>query len=99
MQDYESILKNQLEDMPYSHSKAVYLTKCVSDAMKARSKLEHAPRYKFIVCTTLVDNSTKSSTTQANRCLWNVETDNSFTVQYQSKHLYASATIFAVYTD
>lgn len=98
MQDYERILEDYLSGVEYSHSKAIYLTKTVSDAIKARSKLEHTSRYKIVVFMTIVERS-HSDAMQACRCVWNIDTDRSCNVEYQNNSIYASATIFAIYNE
>ena len=98
LQDYERILEDQLSGIEYSHHKAAQLSKSVSDAIKARSKLAHSSRYKIIVYVTIVERS-HTDAIQACRCVWNTDTDLSYTMEYKNQSIYASVSIFAVYNE
>ena len=64
---------------------------------KCRSSL-HIPRYKIIVQVT-IGQMKDQGVCITSRCLWATATDNYASASYQNQHIWASALVFALYTD
>ncbi|KAL9187238.1 hypothetical protein ACHAXT_001341 [Thalassiosira profunda] len=74
------------------------LSKSVADKIKERCKAECGARYKLIVQTTIgqmKDQGVKFTS----RCLWDTNTDNYAVATFQNQHVWATAIVFAMYTD
>jgi translation initiation factor 2 alpha subunit (eIF-2alpha) len=75
------------------------ISKTIADKIKEQCKsLMNIPRYKIMVQVTIgqmKDQGVKITS----RCLWDTTTDNYATVSFQNQHVWASAIVFAMYTD
>ncbi|KAL3815483.1 hypothetical protein ACHAXA_000720, partial [Cyclostephanos tholiformis] len=75
------------------------LSKSIADKIKEQCKTSmNIPRYKIIVQVTIgqmKDQGIKITS----RCLWDTATDNYASVSFQKQHIWASAIVFAMYTD
>lgn len=82
-----------------SHSFHQTLSKGIADKIKEQCKTAmNVPRYKIMVQVTIgqmKDQGIKITS----RCLWDTTTDNYATVSFQNQHIWASAIVFAMYTD
>lgn len=92
------ILSNHLENVKYEPNKCKDLVQFLSEEIKSRLKSVVFRRYKLIVNITIGQNN-GSSIIVASRSLWNSDTDNGCTVQYNNNSLFAIASIFATYFD
>lgn len=75
------------------------LSKGIADKIKEQCiTMMNIPRYKIIVQVTIgqmKDQGVKITS----RCLWDTTTDNYATVSFRNQHNWASAIVFAMYTD
>ena len=75
------------------------LSKGIADKIKEQCKTAmNVPRYKIMVQVTIgqmKDQGIKITS----RCLWDTTTDNYATVSFQNQHIWASAIVFAMFTD
>ena len=84
---------------PFAPTLHQTLSKGIADKIKEQCKTAmNVPRYKIMVQVTIgqmKDQGIKITS----RCLWDTTTDNYATVSFQNQHIWASAIVFAMYTD
>ena len=71
-------------------------TKPLADAIRARLKALHLPRYKFVVHVVVGENRGQGFKL-ASRCLWDAACDDLATESYTNDNIFAVATVFGVY--
>jgi hypothetical protein len=75
------------------------LSKGIADKIKEQCKTAmNVPRYKIMVQVTIgqmKDQGVKITS----RCLWDTAMDNYATISFKNQHIWASAIVFAMYTD
>ncbi len=94
----QDILNERLENQIYEPNKANELVCLVSDEIKAKIKPLLYRRYKVVVNMTITQNIGQSMMI-VSRSIWDENTDNSCTVKFQNRHLYAVVMIFATYFE
>lgn len=90
----------------YDPKTAAELARDLSQQLRRALKpdLVNSIRYKIVVITTILqavpNRQTHQFVTIASRCLWSQDTDGSITIQAKLGYdMYATATLFAVYTE
>jgi hypothetical protein len=94
---YETLEKH-FKNFNYDSTKSKEFAKIVSDEIKIRIKPLIFKRYKIIVNLT-IGQSLGQNVMITSRSLWNAETDNSCTIEYTNKTMFALATVFVTYYD
>ena len=75
------------------------LSKNIADKIKEKIKSTlNLPRYKLMTQVT-IGQSKDQGVRITSRCLWDTTTDNYATASFQNQHIWASAIVFAFYTD
>lgn len=75
------------------------LSKSIADKIKEKIKCTlNLPRYKLMTQVT-IGQSKDQGVRITSRCLWDTATDNYATASFQNQHIWASAIVFAFYTD
>ena len=92
------ILEEYFENYKYDASKSRELVKRVSEEIKGKIKPMIYKRYKVIVNLTIGQNLGQNIMISS-RSMWNIDTDNSCTVEYHNSTMFAIATVFVTYFD
>ena len=92
------ILEELFENFKYDPIKSKEYVKSVSDEIKGKIKPMIFRRYKIIVNLTIGQNLGQNVMISS-RSIWNMETDNSCTVEYKNKTMFVIATVFATYFE
>jgi len=75
------------------------LSKDIVEKIKEQSKKAlKLPRYKIVVQVS-IGQMKDQGICIASRCLWATATDNYASASYQNQYIWASAIVFALYTD
>ncbi|XP_067930470.1 dynein light chain Tctex-type protein 2B-like [Watersipora subatra] len=98
-QDYEDIVKEFADKAQPGDRNTDYLPQDIADAIKARSKKENAPRYKFVVYSTVLDKYEHPSVIQVSKCMWNSDTDTNCNITYSNSNFWCFVAVYAVYTE
>ena len=70
----------------------------IADQVKAKAKELKCDRTRFIVFCAVGQNKRQGVRCTA-RCIWDRETDTSFTVHFSHKNIFAYCTIYGVYLE
>ena len=93
------VLFNQLSGIGYEEKEAKRLCPSIADEIKRKIRnTSISKRYKIIVQVTIGEMK-RQAVRCTSRCLWDKDTDNYTTVNYQNETLWAVATIFGLYTE
>ena len=93
------VLFNQLSGIGYEEKEAKRLCPSIADDIKRKIRnTSISKRYKIIVQVTIGEMK-RQAVRCTSRCLWDKDTDNYTTVNYQNETLWAVATIFGLYTE
>ena len=82
----------------YNPKACASLTRELADSIRREAKNFNVPRYKIIVHTVVGENS-EQDVRVASRCLWNTDFDNSVSVSYKGKYMWANAVIYVLYSE
>lgn len=93
------VLERHLRNKSYNAEESKRLSAEISDEIKRKVKAE-APveRYKF-VCVVWIGQQRGQGVHISSRCLWNAHFDNFAQESYGNDHLFAQASIFAVFVE
>ncbi|XP_062509349.1 dynein light chain Tctex-type 5-like [Corticium candelabrum] len=89
-------LHKVLDGVEYDASTCSHLCKSLADDLKVEIRDLNLPRYK-IVSSCCIGDMSCTGLLVASRCAWDKERDNYASYTYQSKTLFATATVYAVY--
>ena len=94
-----NVLERHLRNKLYNAEESKRLSAEISDEIKRKVKAE-APveRYKF-VCVVWIGQQLGQGVHISSRCLWNAHFDNFAQESYGNDHLFAQASIFAVFVE
>ncbi|XP_033110664.1 tctex1 domain-containing protein 1-like [Anneissia japonica] len=93
----EETLYLRLKNETYN-SKCGNLCASLAEIIKARVKELGFTRHKLVVYL-VIGPMQEQGIKVASRCVWDVNYDNFISVQFSNKHMYAVASVFAVYFD
>ncbi len=91
-------LNNFLEGTVYDEATCRQLSLDICDEIQTKIKRLKVPRYKF-VSYVHIGQLLGQDIRIASRCLWDTNVDNCASVDFRSKHLFASACIFGFYYE
>lgn len=91
-------LADQLKDQKYNPATVNDLLKNVSRNVHQLVKNFQLPRYKIVI-QTVITQKFEQLVRVASRCLWDPKTDNMLSVNYETKDLVATVTVYAVYCE
>ncbi|XP_054764445.1 dynein light chain Tctex-type 5-like [Lytechinus pictus] len=94
----ETVLERYLSTAQYAPKTVSMFTQNIVDEVKRRVKDLKMPRYK-IVCQVYIGSKNGQSMQMVSRAVWNTETDNFATANYQNQSLYAIASVHATYFE
>ncbi|UJR14640.1 hypothetical protein I4U23_001633 [Adineta vaga] len=91
-------LAEHLKDQKYNPPAMNDLVKNISRSVHQLVKNFQLPRYKIVI-QTVVTQKFDQLVRIASRCLWDPKTDNMLSVNYESKDMIATVTVYAVYFE
>ncbi len=97
-QETLTILENELEGMTYNPLKVSFLSKTLSDKIKAKVKQLGYNRHKLVVYV-VVGSLLGQGMELTSRCIWDERSDDCVSVRYQNGSVFAVALVFGVYFE
>ena len=92
------ILVEQLKDKTYGSTNMNELAKDISRSVHQFMKQYHMPRYRIVV-QTVIGQQCEQQLRIVSRCLWDANTDNMISVNYETQDLIGVVIVFGVYLD
>ena len=94
----DDVLKLCLSGAHYHARHVAIYSQNIVDEVKRRVKELEMPRYK-IVCQVLIGSQSGQGIQMGSRALWNTVTDRFASASFENEHLYAVASVHAVYFE
>ncbi|KAL4236075.1 hypothetical protein ACF0H5_004461 [Mactra antiquata] len=94
----EKVLAASLEGRKYDPIECSLLCKSISDDIKLQVKNLKYERYK-IICLVTIGEKSEQSVNVGSRFLWDAERDTFSASSWSNKHIYAVATVYALYYE
>ena len=82
----------------YNSNNASHKSMLIAEEIKAKVKALHIPRYK-IVCLVHIGSIKGQDVKIASRCVWTPDWDTYVSHSFESKTLFAVATVYGVYFE
>ncbi|PIK51709.1 outer arm dynein light chain 1 [Apostichopus japonicus] len=92
------LLSKHLSNMEYEPIQCSSVAKVIAQELKVRVREMNFHRFKIISLVS-VGEKRSQDVRQGSRCLWDAETDNFASTCYENPHIFATATVYAVYFE
>jgi len=94
----QEVVERKLKKQKYEDEKCKALTMEVCAEIKEEVKKLSIPRYKIVVQGTIGESKGQGAFV-ASRCLWDHETDNCATFNFQNQYIFCVVMVFGLYLE
>ncbi|XP_038049564.1 tctex1 domain-containing protein 1-like [Patiria miniata] len=91
-------LEKELANMTYEPISCSTQCKSIAQEVKLRVKALDYQRFK-LVCIVNIGEKRDQDVRLGSRCLWDADRDNFACASYENQHIYATATVYAIYYE